>query len=170
MNNFYHFGTYHQHPTVSVKWDKYAAYCMILLQYAEVGWYEVLPVQNSGTGLILGLHPANERRRYKITPSLIGFMVQTQPQPCRYAKWSVRQLIEYHRVGSRCCLHVAPSFLFQSWPITDLLTQLLLISTDAKSRADSRFAPSQWETALLCNDVSHWLGTSLESPLQTCPI
>ena len=28
-------------------------------------------------------------------------------------------------------------------------------------RADSRFAPSQWETVLLCNDVSHWLGTSL---------
>ena len=33
-------------------------------------------------------------------------------------------------------------------------------------RADSRFAPSQWETALLCNDVSHWLGGSLESALQ----
>ena len=32
-------------------------------------------------------------------------------------------------------------------------------------RADSRFAPSQWETALLCNDVSHWLGVSLESVL-----
>ena len=32
-------------------------------------------------------------------------------------------------------------------------------------RADSRFASSQWETALLCNDVSHWLGTSLESAL-----
>ena len=32
-------------------------------------------------------------------------------------------------------------------------------------RADSRFAPSQWETALLCNAVSHWLGTSLESIL-----
>ena len=27
-------------------------------------------------------------------------------------------------------------------------------------RADSRFAPSQWETPLLCNGVSHWLGTS----------
>ena len=25
-------------------------------------------------------------------------------------------------------------------------------------RADSRFAPSQWEMALLCNVVSHWLG------------
>ena len=24
-------------------------------------------------GMILGLHPANERRRYKVTPSLIGW-------------------------------------------------------------------------------------------------
>ena len=31
-------------------------------------------------------------------------------------------------------------------------------------RADSRFAPSQkWETVLLCNSASHWLGASLES-------
>ena len=30
-------------------------------------------------------------------------------------------------------------------------------------RADSRFAPGQWETALLFNDVSHWLGASLKS-------
>ena len=28
-------------------------------------------------------------------------------------------------------------------------------------RADFRFALSQWETVLLCNDVSHWLGASL---------
>ena len=34
-----------------------------------------------------------------------------------------------------------------------------------QSRAVSRFAPSQWETALLCNDVSHWLCTRLESAL-----
>ena len=32
-------------------------------------------------------------------------------------------------------------------------------------RADSRFAPRQWETALLCNGVSHWLGASLKSAL-----
>ena len=31
---------------------------------------------NAESGLILGLHPANERRRYKVTPSLIGW-VQT---------------------------------------------------------------------------------------------
>ena len=32
--------------------------------------------QQSGiynSGLILGLHPTNERRRYKVTPSLIGW-------------------------------------------------------------------------------------------------
>ena len=28
-------------------------------------------------------------------------------------------------------------------------------------RADSKLVPSQWETAWLCNDVSHWLGASL---------
>ena len=32
-------------------------------------------------------------------------------------------------------------------------------------RADCRFAPSQWETAFLCNDVSDWPGTSLDSSL-----
>ena len=31
------------------------------------------------------------------------------------------------------------------------------------SKADSMFAFSQWETALLCNGVSHWLGANLES-------
>ena len=39
------------------------------------------------------------------------------------------------------------------------------------SRADSRFASSQWETALLCNDVSHWLGASPEAVLHiTSPL
>ena len=28
----------------------------------------------------------------------------------------------------------------------------------ATSRADSKFAPSQWETVLQSNAVSHWLG------------
>ena len=30
------------------------------------------------------------------------------------------------------------------------------------SRADSGFVPSQWETSLQSNAVSHWLGTNLE--------
>ena len=32
-------------------------------------------------------------------------------------------------------------------------------------RADSRLAPSQWETSLQGNAVSHWLGAKLESAL-----
>ena len=32
-------------------------------------------------------------------------------------------------------------------------------------RADSRFGSNQWETALLCSNVSHWLGANLESAL-----
>ena len=34
-------------------------------------------------------------------------------------------------------------------------------------RADSRFAPSQWETSLQSNAVSHWLGANQESALYT---
>ena len=34
-------------------------------------------------------------------------------------------------------------------------------------RADSKFASIQWETPLLCNDVSHWMGTKLESALES---
>ena len=37
---------------------------------------------------------------------------------------------------------------------------------NTKGRADSMFAPSQWETVLLCNDVSHWLGANPESALK----
>ena len=33
------------------------------------------------------------------------------------------------------------------------------------NRADSRLAPSPWETSLQSNAVSHWLGTNLESAL-----
>ena len=36
-------------------------------------------------------------------------------------------------------------------------------------RAHSRFVPIQWETALLCNKVSHWLAASLQSALWLPP-
>ena len=37
---------------------------------------------------------------------------------------------------------------------------------DLEDRADSRLAPSQWETALQSNAVSYWLGANLESALR----
>ena len=52
-------------------------------------------------------------------------------------------------------------------------SSIFLIATKGRKtmsyRADSRFAYSQWETVLLCNDVFHWLGASLESAMwQIC--
>ena len=38
-----------------------------------------------------------------------------------------------------------------------------LISVLSWVRADSRFVPSQWETSIQSNAVSHWLGANLES-------
>ena len=35
------------------------------------------------------------------------------------------------------------------------------------TRADSRFEPSQWETPLQSNAVSHWLGANLKSAMTT---
>ena len=37
-------------------------------------------------------------------------------------------------------------------------------------RADSRLVPSQWETSLQSNTVSHWLGANLESALWHEPL
>ena len=42
---------------------------------------------------------------------------------------------------------------------------IILCKWHIHDRADSRFALSQWEMTLLCNHVSHWLGTNLESAL-----
>ena len=39
-------------------------------------------------------------------------------------------------------------------------------SDKRKHRGDFRFAPSQWETVLLCNDVSYWLCANPESALK----
>ena len=40
-------------------------------------------------GLILGSRPANQRRRYRVTPSLIGW-AQTENQPCKYVQISLK--------------------------------------------------------------------------------
>ena len=50
-----------------VKWI-YGRVIIILVDALTTGF-----ARASNTGLILGLRPANERRRYKVTPSLIGW-------------------------------------------------------------------------------------------------
>ena len=46
-----------------------------------------------------------------------------------------------------------------------LICDRLILFIWTNGRTDSKFAPSQWEAALLYNDVSHWLGVNLESAL-----
>ena len=48
---------------------------------------------------------------------------------------------------------------FDSWP---------RYSPHCYHRADSRLGPSQWETLLQSNTVSHWLGANLVSALLPC--
>ena len=54
-----------------------------------------------------------------------------------------------------CMWHIKMCFL--SW---------LYACVWSKFRADSRLAPSQWETSLQSNVISHWLCTNLESALK----
>ena len=53
-----------------------------------------------------------------------------------------------------------------NWSVTIAPTDYeFTFDTSAIHSADSRFAPSQWETAFLCNNISHWLGPNLETAL-----
>ena len=66
----------------------------------------------------------------------------------------VSKFSDYHRYGTgkqACSL----------WNMHTVLLRLILVWLKNEVRADTRFAASQWETSLLCNDVSHWLGASL---------
>ena len=50
------------------------------------------------------------------------------------------------------------SIIWKAFPYHSVITGKLVCY-----RGDSRFAPSQWKTTLLYNDVSHWLCAGLES-------
>ena len=72
-------------------------------------------------------------------------------------KLKVRNVRSFGLVKDNCSpqfIHCFPRHTKYSW-----------VHYNTVYRADSRFAPCQWETALLCNSVSHWLGVSLESAL-----
>ena len=89
----------------------------------------------------------------------------------------MRPLGEIHSRGHDG--HVFPTpfitWLLLTWPHKasrhdDIYIVLMLywIPSDRsiKCSADYRLAPSQWETSLQSNAVSHWLGTNLESALK----
>ena len=43
------------------------------------------------------------------------------------------------------------------------------ISVNEMNEAESSFPPTQWEMSLQSNNVSHWLGTNLESAMMKLP-
>ena len=58
--------------------------------------------------------------------------------------------------------YLAPEYLHLSWRPMRARVRSVGVDTNIR-RVDARFAPNQWETALLCNDVSHWLGANIGS-------
>ena len=93
---------------------------------------------------------AGNRWHHELTKSL-----QSLLWACEWLLWEFGWKL-YYKVSFACC----------SVEGTDI--ELWHSTTVVVCRADSRSAPSQWETALLCNDVSHWLVASLESALDMC--
>ena len=97
-------------------------------------------------------------------------------QPVEYDQWwgwwfetPSCPLWRHHNGTAICASKVTRSL--DAWKNESLCEELCVGACDMQCaarivfRADSRFAPRQWETALLCNDVSHWLGASLKSAL-----
>ena len=73
----------------------------------------------SNSGLILGLLPANERRRYFVTTSLIGW-AQTKNQPCKLASWSISAVpqcydAEFYLWPVNLLLNCCPVFQYIPW-------------------------------------------------------
>ena len=102
-------------------------------------------------GKILGLCPANERLHYKVNMTAGNEDVEVKQAPFQYDDSLCRLRGFHHKVQMpHNCLIFVNAELHAVYSI----------------RGDFRFVSSQWETALLSNAISHWLGASLESALQ----
>ena len=90
----------------------------------------------------------------------------------RYANLSMLSLKPFHvnkrGPGGHCCgCYLGTLSLFSTTANRLAVTQTTYHYMGI-FRADSRLAPSQWETSLQSNAVSHWLGANLESALYIC--
>ena len=75
--------------------------------------------------------------------------------------WAIKD-----NISIRCCFFV---FFFTTSMTENLLLELFKIKVSSvrwfHCKARLLCAPSQWETTLHCNVVSHWLGTDTKRPL-----
>ena len=68
-------------------------------------------------GLILGLHPTNERRRYIVTTSLIGWAQALLPIHHVYVSWDILCIITYSSTTSVSCHQGVVPWQIQGCPI-----------------------------------------------------
>ena len=80
-------------------------------------------------------------------------------------------MTEYQPARNGVC-YVSHQLLWspRTWSLSNQTKYFRIAQMQFNRRVDSRFASSQWETTLLCNDVSHWLGASLESAMNRMSI
>ena len=81
---------------------------------------------------------------------------------CKFFRYSLYLCVSDGICFLQMLLSVVPEGDKKDWYTENVVPVGIYVTTD------SRFASTQWETALLCNDVSHWLGASLESALLLC--
>ena len=83
---------------------------------------------------------------------------------------SLVQIMAWHRRGKSYDYGIAMAMFTFLWAVEFCGTFWLKSNTTwcpsiNQCMADFRFAPSQWETSLQSNAVSHWLGANLDSAL-----
>ena len=91
---------------------------------------------------------------------------------CDRIRWKIKyihlllHLNHFHLVRVRQYWRLIDTCWYCHWKIVILSCYGYdMIGHTCIFRADSRLAPSQWETSLQSNAVSHWLGADLESAL-----
>ena len=74
--------------------------------------------------------------------------------------------LHYYGASQECCSWLY-SWWFIAWGYSQFYPYHYFIwLPQCQGRDQSRFASSQWETSLQCNEVSHWLGAYLDWSLQ----
>ena len=97
------------------------------------------------------------------TAALIRYRYATQPTHDLGNGWPV---IVNPLWREQCCPTTSLALIWKKISTKYGTTFVQIMCKYIHIKADSRFVPSQWEAALLWNDISHWLGANLESALQ----
>ena len=101
---------------------------------------------------------------------IIIHLLLTEPSGTKFSERGIKMQNFYWKKKCiwKCCLLQAAIFVQASMYQVALRLHICDLALLYIYRADSRFAPSQWEAVLLCNDISYWLSAKLESALYMC--